>query len=447
MNTNATTSSIPAAAAAASGKSACATRALIVGVLGLLVGLFGLYHGFSTGDSRPVYGWLIGWAFWYSMFVGVLYLVIFTYIFDTGWAVVIRRQLEHMLGVFPVLVVCFVPLLLMALGVFNSLGSPDHPLVQGMLWKWLDPAQAIPGGKVIAKDPLFIHKAAWLSLPFFLVRLGIYTLVFWAFARGFRNNSFKLDRDPNPKYFLRCRNLAGGGIYAVSLAATFGAFDLFMSLSYQWYSTIYGVWFFSTSVCSGLAATVVLCYFLSAKPGRPLYGIYNRAHQYTLGCMLLAFVTFWAFASFSQYLLTYMSDMPEETWWYNLRELTATWQQSSWWWVSLGLIFGYFFLPFFALMPYQTKVRREWLLGVAIWILAFQLLDLYFNILPSKLPDADPSSVMGYTIVGFMPSVWDLATLIGVGGLCAWAFLRSQAKQEVIPLHDPRVEESLKYHE
>jgi hypothetical protein len=438
MNTSTTTSSIPAAATAGRPTSGCATRALIVGVVGLAVGLFGLYHGFSTGDSRPVFGWLIGWAFWYSMFIGVLFLVILTYLFDTGWAVVIRRQLEHMLGVFPVLLVCFVPLLLMALGVFGH----DS---QGLLWKWLNPDQVLPGGKVVGQDPDFLHKAGYLSLPFFLVRLAIYFFIFWAFARGFRRNSFALDRDPDPKYYLRCRKLAAGGIYAVAYASTFGAFDLFMSLSYQWFSTIYGVWFFSTSVVSGLAATIVVGHVLSANPGRPLYGLYNRAHRYTLACMLLAFVTFWAFISFSQYLLTYMSDMPEEAFWYNMRELTANWATSSWWWVSMGLVFGYFFLPFFALLPYESKVRRGRLLGIAIWILFFQLLDLYFNILPNKLPD--PTNVLGYRIVEFMPSLWDAATLIGVGGLCAWAFMRSQAREEIIPLHDPRIEESLKYHE
>jgi hypothetical protein len=437
MNTSATTS--PAPVVAASGSKSAASRALIIGVAGIVVGLFGLFHAFTTHDSRPVFGWLIGWAFWFSMFTGVLYLVIFTYLFDTGWAVVIRRQLEHALGAFPMLLVGFVPLLLMALGVFGAEN-------QGLLWKWLDPSQTIPGAEhVIGKDPLFVHKAAWLSLPFFCARLAIYTLVFGAFARGFRKNSFALDRDPNPVYFLRCRKLAAGGIYAVSLAATFAAFDLFMSLSYQWYSTIYGVWFFSTSVCSGLAATIVICFLLSQREGQPLYGLYNRAHHYTLGCMLLAFVTFWAFISFCQYLLVYMSDMPEETWWYNLRELNANWSQSSWWWVSLGLIFGYFFLPFFALLPYQSKVHRGRLLGIAIWVLVFQLLDLYFNILPGKLPDAN--NVLGYKVVEFIPSIWDLATLIGVGGLCAWAYFRSQAQQEIIPIHDPRIEESLKYHE
>jgi hypothetical protein len=160
--------------------------------------------------------------------------------------------------------------------------------------------------------------------------------------------------------------------------------------------------------------------------------------------MLLAFVTFWAFISFSQYLLAYMSDIPEETFWYVMRELSGEWQTSSWFWVSMGLIFGFFFLPFFALLPYQSKVRRGRLLAISCWVLAFQLLDLYFNILPSKVP---ANNVMGYNIVQFVPQIWDLATLVGVGGLCAWAFLRSQAKQEVISIHDPRVEESLNYHE
>ena len=218
-----------------------------------------------------------------------------------------------------------------------------------------------------------------------------------------------------------------------------------MSLSYTWFSTMYGVWFFATSMRCGIAATILICIFMSAKPGRPLYGIFNRAHQYLLGCLALTFTVFYAYVTFCQYFLIYNADIPEETFWYNLREMTSSWTHNSWWWVSLAIIFGYFFLPFFFLLNYHTKVSRKVLPMVAIWVLCFHILDLYFNILPGKI--ADSAAVLGYQVREFTVSPFDIATLVGVGGLCVFAYLRSQPKAEIIPIHDPRIEESLNYHE
>jgi len=164
-----------------------------------------------------------------------------------------------------------------------------------------------------------------------------------------------------------------------------------------------------------------------------------------LGCLALTFTVFYAYVTFCQYFLIYNADVPEETFWYNLREMTSSWTHNSWWWVSLAIIFGYFFLPFFFLLNYHTKVSRKILPMVAIWVLCFHILDLYFNILPGKVADA--TAVLGYQVREFSVSPFDIATLVGVGGLCVSAYLRSLGKTEVIPIHDPRIEESLNYHE
>ena len=443
MNSSTATPSLSNSSASGSAGGSLAQRALIVGLVGVAIALGGLFFGGSAADPvRPFIGYLIGFGFWFSMSIGMMMLVIMFYLFDAGWPIVIRRQLEHGLAAIPWLALCFVPLLLLALGLFPG-------KAHGLLWQWLDPSQPLIGkpGETIAEDPLFIHKAGFLSLPFFLVRLAIYLTVFWGLSVAFRKNSFAMDRDPRPEYVHRCRKFAAIGVFCVALSLTFAAFDFFMSLSYTWFSTMYGVWFFATSMRCGIAGTILICFYMSAKPGRPLYGIYNRAHQYLLGCLALTFTVFYAYVTFCQYFLIYNANIPEETFWYNLRELTAGWAHNSWWWVSLAIIFGYFFIPFFFLLNYHTKVSRRVLPCVALWVLCFHIVDLYFNVLPGKIADDSQGNPLHYIVREFHPQIWDLASLIGIGGICVWAFLRSQSKAEAIPIHDPRIEESLNYHE
>ncbi len=440
MNSSTASSSLPGSVAASNAGNPAATRALIIGVVGLAIGLGGFFMGLSNHDVRPVIGYLIGFAFWFSMSIGMLLLVIMFYLFDAGWPIVVRRQLEHALAAIPMLAIAFIPLLLMALGAFGKAS-------QGLLWQWLDPSQPLIGkaGETIAEDPLFIHKAMFLSLPFFLVRVVIYFTVLWGLSSRFRKHSFAMDTNPDASHVIWARRYAAFGAYAVPLTLTFAAFDFFMSLSYTWFSTMYGVWFFATSMRCGIAGTILICIYMSARPGRPLYGIFNRAHQYLLGCLALTFTVFYAYVTFCQYFLIYNADIPEETFWYNLREMTSSWTHNSWWWVSLAIIFGYFFLPFFFLLNYHTKVSRKVLPMVAIWVLCFHILDLYFNILPGKVADA--TATLGFQVREFTVSPFDIATLVGVGGLCVFAYLRSLSRTEVIPIHDPRIQESLNYHE
>ncbi|MEE2988279.1 MAG: hypothetical protein VX372_01780, partial [Verrucomicrobiota bacterium] len=160
---------------------------------------------------------------------------------------------------------------------------------------------------------------------------------------------------------------------------------------------------------------------------------------------MLAFTVFWAYISFSQYFLIYSANIPEETFWYNIREKNFDGGLNSWWWVSMGLIFGHFLTPFLLLLWYKTKVVIWRTVGVSVWILAFHLLDLYWNIIPGKLvaPDHGP----GYIVRQFSVSIYDLSALVGVGGICIFAMSRSMKKAEPIPVRDPNILTSINYTE
>ena len=147
------------------------------------------------------------------------------------------------------------------------------------------------------------------------------------------------------------------GIPAGALALTFGAFDMFMSLEYQWFSTMYGVWFFSSGMRSALAVTILGCLYLSRKSF--LKGIYKQAHQYDLACLSLAFTVFWAYISFSQYFI-YSANIPRKTFWYNIREINPnTGETSSWFGVSMGLIFDTFYFLFYIFFFTKIKSTAE----------------------------------------------------------------------------------------
>lgn len=401
---------------------------LLVGIIGLAIAGFGLFQGVTGDDARPFISWLIGFSFWFAVAIGMLFMIMIWYMFGAKWPIIIRRQLEHCLAALPYLFVIFAVLALCAY------------LNPGIIWKWMDSTKEIVGGGTVGEDILYQKKSIYLNSEFFFVRTVVF-FGFWIMLAGIlRRNSFKMDIDPQQKYLSSCVKWSAAGLFFTAITLTLAAIDWFKSLEYHWFSTMFGVWYFSTAFRLAIAVTIILCYFLAKGS---LKGIYNKAHQYDLSCMLLAFTVFWAYISFCQYFLIYNANIPEETFWYNIRELALDGKtKSSWWYVSLALIFFNFFAPFFALLVWKTKVTVA-AVFVSAWIMVFTVLDLYFNILPAKLP---VDNEYGYYIRQFMPHFYDAAALIGVGGICIFAFLRSAAKQKVIPIHDPRIEGSLQRH-
>ena len=423
------------------------TKLLGGSFVGLGIGLIGLFTGLSSGDKEPFLGWLWGCAFWLSIAIGMLMLIMIFRVFNSQWTPVVRRQLEHGLAAFPWLALCFAPLLLIALfGGENS----------GVLWSWINPDSVtyapphLQGEEslTVADDVLHQKKSGYLNLYFFSFRLILYFGIFCGLSHWLRKVSFTQDKDGDPNWTHLGMKISAAGIPAAALALTFGAFDLFMSLEYQWFSTMYGVWFFASSIRAALAVIIIGCLYLSTKGS--LKGIYNQAHQYDLACLSLAFTVFWAYISFSQYFLIYSANIPEETFWYTIREINPnTGERSGWFWVSMGLIFGHFFFPFLYLLFYRNKIVGVRLLFIVSWILVFHLLDLYWNIIPGR--EIAPGAFVGYETRAVFGShlFWGLATLVGVGCLSAWAVLRSfQSKAaEDIPIRDPRILDSIHYHE
>lgn len=418
------------------------TKLLVGAVIGIGIGLCGLLWGLNVGDKAPFLGWLWACAFWLSIAIGLLMLIMIFRVFNSQWTPIVRRQQEHGLAAFPWLAVCFAPLLLVALfGGDNS----------GILWSWINassPTLEVTKEITVGEDVLLQKKQGYLNLGFFTIRIFLYFGIFCGLSHLLRKVSFKQDQDGDPKWTHLGMKYSAAGIPAAALALTFGAFDFFMSLEYQWFSTMYGVWYFSSGIRAALAVTIIGCLYLAQKGS--LKGLYNQAHQYDLACLSLAFTVFWAYISFSQYFLIYSANIPEETFWYTIREINPnTGELSGWFWVSMGLIFGHFFFPFIYLLFYRNKIVGPRLIFIVCWILAFHLLDLYWNIIPGR--EIMPGAFVGYEARPVLGShlFWGLASLIGVGCLCSWAVLKSfrSGEAEDIPIRDPRILDSINYHE
>lgn len=418
MSTRAET--LPAASAAAPSAAKAATLPLIVGLAGIAVAA----TGFFVSDPKKVAAsWLVACMFFLAITLGMLFLVMIHHIFDSGWSTVLRRQLEHGISAFTWLALLFLPLVLL-----SWFYKPD------LLWKWMNPAfdlATIGGHGTVGDDPLWVKKAGYLNMEFFTVRYVLFFGSWILLAYVFRRNSFSQDADGDPRWTLSSRKWAAGGLFLAALTSTFAAFDWLKSLEYHWFSTMYGVWFFASSIRAALSVAALICIYLIARQGR---GVYRTSHLYDVGKLMFAFTVFWAYITFSQYFLIWNANIPEETFWFNLRE------QGNWWWVGMAILFGHFALPFLYLLSYKAKVTPSRLMPVAIWILAFVLLDLFFNIMPFKKDAAGVPLPFGI-------SIWDVASLAGVGGIWLWCYIRSFGTTKLIPIRDPRIVESLEHRE
>ena len=367
------------------------------------VGLGGsLAFGLASPAARPQlwHSWLVGSLFVSSVALGALFFVLVHHATQAGWSVVVRRLAENAMATLPWLALLFVPLLL-------DLGN---------LFPW-SRADAAAG------DPLLAHKQPYLNVPFFVLRTALYFAVWSALAIWFGRLSRLQDRTGDPELTRRMRRASAPGLLLFALTVTFASFDWLMSLQPNWYSTIFGVYFFSGSMVAFFAFLSQVA--IAARRAGLLAEVISPEHLHDLGKLLFAFVAFWAYIGFSQFFLIWYGNLPEETVFFAAR-LAGSWRQAS---VLLAL--GHFVAPFFFLLPRTIKRNTSALAAGAAWMLLMHLLDLYWLVMPNLHP------------AGMAPSLLDAAALIGSSGAFLAAFGWSLRRQALVPLRDPRLPESL----
>ncbi len=430
MSTHAATVS-PATAAAhapAGAPNAAATKALTLGVIGLIATAAGL---FISSGKAVAFSYLTALVFWVAVALGALFLVMIHHVFDASWSTVLRRQYENWLACVPWLGLLFIPL------IASAFFAP------GLIWKWTNPAydlSQVGGHGTVAQDVLWVKKSGLLSTTSLLVS-SIIGFGAWALlANRFRAHSFAQDADGDIAHTHANRFWTALGLPLTALSMTLCVILWVKALDYHWYSTMYGVWFFASAVRAALALGVILSVWLWFRGDYK--GILNNNHMHSIGMLMFAFTVFWAYITFSQYFLIYMANIPEETFWYNLREINKDGQFNTWGYVGMFLLFGHFVAPFLTLIHYPVKLSKVWLPRVAGFIAVVVLIDMIYNVMPSlKKANGDAYPFTSLNLL------WIATAVVGIGGICVWAYLNSFAKTKLIPIRDPRIVESLTHHE
>ena len=368
----------------------------LVAVVGLVLCVVAAF----LAPKQFAYSWLFGFAYFFTICAGCFFWIIVHHAVDAEWSVVVRRQWENIATLLIVMAVFFIPIVLFR----------EH------LYEWL----TTPPGK----NHILDTKRAYLNLPFFLIRAVVFLVYFGVAAWLFRKISVSQDRDGNPARTLRMRKMAFVCLPLFGMALTFGAFDWLMSLNYHWFSTMWGVYIFAGAAGSSMSLTVLVITWLRNRGY--LGETVTIEHYHILGKWMLAFTVFWAYIGFSQYMLIWYANIPEETEYFILRN-TEGWNV-----LSLLLVIGRFFLPFALLLLRATKKHVRRLCMVAGWILFMQLLDMYIVVLPELHRD------------GVQFSIVDILPIIGIGATLGFVFLRIIGTASLFPVRDPRLIESLR---
>lgn len=375
---------------------------LILAVVGLGASLALGLPGNEETHRQLWHSWLVGSLFVLSIALGSLFFVLVHHATQAGWGVVVRRIAEDIMATLPFLALLFVPLLF---------GMHD-------LFHWTHE-------EAVQQDHLLAHKQPYLNVPFFLARTAAYFIIWSALAVWFGRQSRLQDETGDREITRRMRRMSAPGLILFALTVTFFAFDWLMSLDPHWYSTIFGLYFFAGSAMAFFAFLALAV--LAGKRAGLLTDVFNAEHQHDIGKLLFAFVAFWAYMAFSQYMLIWYAALPEETGFFAGR-LTGSWRT-----VSAVLALGHFVVPFFFLLPRTIKRNGKALAAASLWLLLMQLLDLYWLVMPNLHRN------------GMVPSLLDAAALIGCCGVFLAAFGGTLRRQALVPLRDPRLPESLTF--
>jgi len=371
-------------------------RSLVIGVIGLVAA----GAGALVSPAQFFHSYLLAFLFWLAAALGGLALTMLHHMSGGGWGVVLRRIFEASARTLPWMALFFVPL------VF---GLKD-------LYPWTDTA-------MVAGDHILKEKALYLNVPFFLVRAVLYFAIWNGLAFYLTRWSAEQDRTGSPVLATRMQSTSAVGLVLYVLTMTFASIDWGMSLEPHWFSTMYGFLFVIGQALMALAVAIVVARRLSMEP--PMSGVYNAGHFHDFGKLLFAFTMVWAYLSFSQFLIIWSANLPEEIPWYQHR-LSHGWE-----YLGIVLVAFHFAVPFIVLLSRRTKRNSAVLARMAMWLIVARFLDLFYLIGPEAYTHG----------LGFH---WlDAAAVVGLGGIWVALFTSNLKSRPLLPVHDAGLADAL----
>jgi len=376
-------------------------RALIAGIIGVVVCIF----GYIKSPESLLHSYLMAFMLILGLSLGSLGLLMMHHLTSGYWGIVIRRPLESATRALPLVFILFAPIFF---GFRHIYGV------------WLNaPAKG--------EGALSEFQQHYLTANWFHIRAIVYFAVWLLLMWGFNAWSRRQDLDREDRSLRRrLKMVAGPGIILYVFAMSFAAIDWVMSLSPHWASTIYGFLYVAGQLISSMSLMICVVVLLSRTP--VFASVLRPRHLHDLGKLLLAFIMLWAYFSFSQLLIIWSGNAPEEISFYRSR------LYGEWGYVSVIILIFHFFVPFFLLLSRDLKRNPSLITKVAAWMILMRFVDLYWLTRPEFTPNA-------------IPSLWDLGAVLALGGLWLFYFAWQLQKMPLLPLGEPKLEDFLERHE
>ena len=390
-----------------SGGSAWWLAPLAIGIVLLVVTAIG-----GAADRQQFFfSYLVAWLFCVTIALGSLFFVLVQHLTKAAWSVVVRRIPEALMWTFPLLILL------------------SFPIIYGMhdLYHWTHAELFDPQSPQY--DALVAGKQAYLNVPFFLIRLLFYFAVWTFLTHKLYSLSIQQDLTGDPSIPARQRKVSAWGVPLFAVTTAFAGFDLLMSLDPHWFSTMFGVYFFAGAFVSALAM-MTLASLMVQGPGGMLPGVVTKEHYQDLGKLLFGFTVFWTYIAFSQYMLIWYGNIPEETIWYRHR------LEHGWQYHSAALLALHFIVPFIVLLPRGAKRTLPLLGFMCVWMLIMHWFDLHWIAMP----------VLDLAKGGHAGFHWlDFTSWLGLFGVFFGLFMYRLSRHSLVPTNDPNLQKSLRF--
>ncbi len=391
--------------------------ALVVGVVALALALalsFVAPGGFPVAFWRP---YLVGYTFWVGVAVGSLPLIMLHHLTGGGWGVVLRRIFEAATRTLPLLALLYLPL--------------AAAILTHGLYPWTFPE--LRGEHAVA------HKGLFFNVWLYFARTVFYFAVWLLLMRSLNRWSLEQDNEPDPRKRRhlreRMQSVSGPGIVLFGLTVTFMGVDWLMSLEPAWFSTIFGLIIMAGFGLTAFSFAILVAVRLSQSAN--LDAVYQPRWFHDHGKLLMAFIMLWAYFMFSQYLIIWAGNLPEEIPWY-LRRLRGGWQ-----YVALVMVLLHFALPFVLLLSRDLKRTAKLLGGVALLVIVMRVVDLFWTVAPSVKAAEGHGAEAAQGAAAALGYLMCFITPVGIGGIWVWYFLNELRKRPLLPLGDEGLEAAL----